>query len=72
MFDKSELIRVVRDPDGSAVIDPTGKKAGRGAYICKSEKCIAKSIKTRAVSRNLKIEADTELYKKIEEEYHRD
>ena len=39
---KSELIRVVRTPDGNIVVDKTGKVSGRGAYLCKNEECLKK------------------------------
>lgn len=38
--EKNELLRIVRLPDGTVEVDPSGKKPGRGAYICKNEKCI--------------------------------
>lgn len=71
MLPKGEMIRVVKDPQGEFFIDPQGKKSGRGAYICKSEKCIGKCIKTKAVNRNFKTNIDKELYEKIEDEYNR-
>ena len=52
--DKSELIRVVRRPDGEVVIDKTGKEAGRGAYVCDSGDCFATAIKKRALDRAFK------------------
>ncbi len=55
MFPKSELLRVVRTEDGSAVIDRTGKRNGRGAYLCASRACFDKAIKSRALDRALEI-----------------
>ena len=46
-FPKKDLIRVVRLPDGGAELDPTGKKAGRGAYICCSAECLKKARKAK-------------------------
>ena len=62
-FEKRELIRVVRSPDGSISIDFTGKKSGRGAYICKSESC-----KSGALSRALECEISPEIYDDLERE----
>ena len=51
---KRELIRVVRTPDGGVVLDTTGKKAGRGAYICQDEACLKKAIKGKGLEKNLR------------------
>ena len=53
MKPKKELIRVVRTPEGEIVADLTGRKNGRGAYLCRSEACLAKALKTRALDRAL-------------------
>ena len=47
MKPKKELIRIVTDPEGNVSVDPTGKKAGRGAYICKSTDCLNKAGKSK-------------------------
>ena len=47
MKPKKELIRIVTDPEGNVSVDPTGKKAGRGAYICKSTDCLKKAGKSK-------------------------
>ena len=47
MKPKKELIRIVTDPEGNVSVDPTGKKAGRGAYICKSTECLKKAGKSK-------------------------
>ena len=51
MKPKKELIRVVRTPEGDVVADETGRKNGRGAYLCRSEACLNKALKTRALDR---------------------
>ena len=61
-FDKRELVRVVRLPDGSVEIDLTGKKSGRGAYICKNKTCLKKAIKSKRIQNNLEVEIAEELY----------
>ena len=53
--DKSDLLRVVVTPDGDVVYDPTGKLAGRGAYLCRNEECITAELKKAAkLSKGLK------------------
>ena len=46
-FPKSSLIRVVRSPEGEITLDTTGKKSGRGAYICKRAECLKKAVKRK-------------------------
>ena len=53
MKPKKELIRVVRTTEGEIVADETGRKNGRGAYLCRSEACFGKAMKTRALERAL-------------------
>lgn len=53
--DKNELLRVVVTPDGEVAYDPTGKLAGRGAYLCRNEECITAELKKAAkLSKGLK------------------
>ena len=53
--DKNELVRVVVTPDGEVAYDPTGKLAGRGAYLCRNEECITAELKKAAkLSKGLK------------------
>ena len=54
MKPKRELIRVVRTPEESVEIDHTGKRSGRGAYICASIECLEKAIKGKRLERALK------------------
>jgi len=49
--DKSELVRVVRTPDDRFVMDPTGKAAGRGAYLCPSPACVEAAVKRKSFDR---------------------
>lgn len=63
---KSELLRVVK-LDGGAVLDPTFKKQGRGAYICKTFACAAKARRARAFERSFSGRVDSAIYDKIEE-----
>lgn len=53
MRSKKELVRIVRTPQGEIVVDSTGKKSGRGAYICPSPECLAKALKNKGIERAL-------------------
>ena len=68
MFPKRELVRVVRAADGTVSLDLTGKKSGRGAYICKSLDCYRKARKTRRIERTLSVEIPEEVYDTMERE----
>ena len=67
-FSKNTLLRVVRDPDGNVSLDFTGKKSGRGAYICKNVACLKKAQKTKRLSRVLECEIPDEVFAAMEEE----
>lgn len=63
--EKQELLRIVRTVEGNIEPDLTGKKNGRGAYICKSEDCLNKVIKTKKLERILEREISPEIYESI-------
>ena len=65
---KIELLRVVKDPQGEISLDFTGKKSGRGAYICRSLDCLKKARKSQRIARNLETEIPDEIYDRMEEE----
>ena len=65
---KRELIRVVRSPEGEISLDTTGKKSGRGAYVCPDPACLAKARKARRLERALECEIPDEVYERIEKE----
>ena len=65
---KRELIRVVRSPEGEIFLDTTGKKSGRGAYLCPDPACLAKARKARRLERALECEIPDEVYERIEKE----
>lgn len=69
--DKKELIRIVRTPEGSVELDRTGKKNGRGAYICPRSECLAKARKSRGLERSLQAAISAEVYDRLEEEMNR-
>ncbi len=61
-FEKRTLLRVVRTPDGTVTLDFTGKKSGRGAYLCKSTSCFKKAQKARRIEQNLECTIPEEVY----------
>ena len=65
---KAELIRVVRSPEGAVSLDLTGKKSGRGAYICRDVKCLKKARKSGRIAHNLECEISSEVYDSMEAE----
>ena len=67
-FPKNTLIRVLRTPEGEVVLDLTGKKSGRGAYICKNAACFKKARKARRIETSLECRISEELYNRMEEE----
>ncbi len=68
MKPKKELIRVVRTPEGEISLDFKGKIPGRGAYVCPSEICLERAVKTRAIERALETQIPPELYDRLREE----
>lgn len=66
-YDKRTLIRVVRTPDGEVCLDETGKKSGRGAYICKKAECLKKAKKAKRLENNLKCQISDEVFTSLEE-----
>ena len=66
-FPKIELIRIVRSPEGEVTLDATGKKAGRGAYICRNAECLRRSKKTRRIEQNLEVSIDEGVWLSLEE-----
>ena len=67
-FPKNTLIRVLRTPEGEVTLDLTGKKSGRGAYICKNAACFKKARKSRRIESSLECQISEELYNRMEEE----
>lgn len=63
---KTELIRVLRQPDGNISIDATGKKSGRGAYLCSNKACFLKARKSRRIESSLKCQISDEIYSLLE------
>ena len=68
MRDKPDLIRVIRTPEDKIEVDFTGKKNGRGAYLCNNPDCLAKARKRKSLERSLKTAIPPEVYERISEE----
>ena len=68
MKEKRELVRIVRDPEGMISVDLTGKKSGRGAYICKDERCLMKAQKAKRLERAFECEVPEDIYERLARE----
>ena len=66
MKDKKALIRVVKTPEDEIVLDLTGKKSGRGAYVCPAMECLKKARKSRALERAFELSIPDEVYDAME------
>ena len=67
MLGKKGLLRIVRSKEGEISLDPTGKKSGRGAYICNSRDCFTQAVKKRSLERALKCRIPDEIYDSLKE-----
>lgn len=68
MLGKKGMLRVVKSKDGDISIDETGKKNGRGAYICRDMECFLKAQKKRSLERSLKCSISEEIYERLRQE----
>ena len=68
MKEKRDLIRVVRSPEGAVFLDPTGKKSGRGAYVCRNAECLKRAIRQKQLERQLEITLPEETVSALNEE----
>lgn len=68
MKEKRELVRIVRDPEGNISVDLTGKKSGRGAYICRDKKCLNAAKKAKRLDRAFECTVPDEVYERLEGE----
>ena len=69
MKSKKEMMRVLKTPEDEIVLDLTGKKNGRGAYLCISIECIKKARKNKGLERSFKMSIPNEVYDSLEKEY---
>ena len=68
MKSKKELLRVLRTAEDEIVLDATGRKNGRGAYLCFSRECLAKARKNKGLERSLKMNIPPAVYDSLEKE----
>lgn len=66
MKEKRALLRIVKTPEGEILADSTGKKSGRGAYVCPQQECLKKARKSRALERALDTAIPAEVYEALE------
>ena len=69
MKSKKEMLRVIRTPEDTVCLDVTGKKNGRGAYVCLSGECLNKARKNKGLERSLKMSIPEEVYEELEKEW---
>ncbi|MEG2053670.1 MAG: YlxR family protein, partial [Oscillospiraceae bacterium] len=65
---KKELVRVVKNAEGEISMDLTGKKSGRGAYICPNKECLQKARKAKRLERNFECQIPDEVFERLETE----
>ena len=68
MKPKKEMVRVIKTAEEEIFMDLTGKMNGRGAYVCRSEECLKRAIKTKAIERSLGINVSDEVYEQLMKE----
>lgn len=66
--DKRKLVRIVRTPEGVVLVDPTGKKSGRGAYICPDLACLEKVIKSKGLEKALEVSIGQEVVEELRQQ----
>ncbi len=65
--EKKELIRVIRTPEGEVLIDFTGRKNGRGVYICNNAECLKIAYKKKSLDRSLRMNVSNDIYQQLED-----
>ncbi len=68
MKSKKEMIRILRTEDGGICLDATGKKNGRGAYMCRDGECLKRARKNRGLEKSFKMSVSGEVYDALEKE----
>ena len=66
--EKKAMRRVIKTSEGEILLDDTGKKNGRGAYICKTMQCLEKAVKNKGLERSLKVRIPQEVYDELKKE----
>ena len=72
MKEKQQMMRIIRTESGMVEFDPTGRRNGRGAYLCRDKACFMDAVKKKALQRSLKCPIDNELIQMLEKEIERD
>lgn len=72
MREKKSLVRVIKTPEDEILLDLTGKKSGRGAYLCKSMECFDKAQKGRKLERAFSCKVDAAVYEELKNELQRE
>ncbi|MCD7751208.1 MAG: YlxR family protein [Lachnospiraceae bacterium] len=70
MKPKKEMMRVVRTPEDTFILDVTGKKNGRGAYLCKNADCLEKAIRNRGLERSFQVRIPEEIMESLTKEFN--
>ena len=68
MKSKKEMMRILKTTEDEIVLDTTGKKNGRGAYLCFSKDCFEKAVKNKGLERSLKMSIPKSVYEELEKE----
>lgn len=68
MKNKKEMIRILKTPEGEFTLDATGRKNGRGAYLCPSMECLKKAVKNKGLERSFKMAIPRDVYETLEKE----
>ena len=68
MKSKKEMMRILRTAEGEIALDTTGRKNGRGAYVCRSMECFEKAVKSKGLERSLKCRVPEEAYESLKKE----
>lgn len=68
MKNKKEMLRVLKTPEGEIVLDATGRKNGRGAYLCRSSECLEAAIKSKGLAHSLKVTIPETVYEELKKE----
>lgn len=69
MKNKKDMMRVLKSAEGPVILDMTGKKNGRGAYLCMNKECLVKARKNKGLERSFKISIPDEIYENLEKEF---
>lgn len=71
MKGKKEMMRVLKTAEDTIILDTTGRKNGRGAYLCFSGECLEKAMKNKGLERSLKTPVPREVYESLKKEFEK-